>query len=67
MYKKAHAEIRKDPEAKPKPKKTTPEGQKHKRWNRARLTKLQRKDRVKQKKESFLKKLQAVADEVGKA
>lgn len=66
-YKKAHAEIRKDPEAKPKTKKTTPEGQKHKRWNRAKLTKLQRKDRVKQKKESFLKKLQAVAAEVGSA
>lgn len=67
MYKKAHAEIRKDPEAKPKPKKKLPEGQKHKRWNRARLSRVQRRDRVKQKKESFLKKLQAVADEVAKA
>jgi len=59
IYKKAHADIRKDPEAKPKPKK--PEGQKQKRWNRGRLTRLQRKDRVKQKKVSFLQKLQAVA------
>jgi len=60
IYKKAHADIRKDPEAKPKPKK--PEGgQKQKRWNRGRLTRLQRKDRVKQKKLSFLQKLQAVA------
>lgn len=63
LYKKAHAEIKKDPEAKPKPKKTKAEGQKQKRWNRARLTRLQRKDRVKQKKESFLKKLQAVAND----
>jgi len=63
MYKKAHAEIRKDPEAKLKPKKTLPAGQKQKRWNRARLTRVQRKDRVKQKKASFLKKLQAVADD----
>jgi large subunit ribosomal protein L5e len=59
MYKKAHAEIRKDPEAKPKAKKTKPEGQKQKRWNRAKLSKSQRKDRVKQKKASFLKKLQS--------
>jgi len=58
MYKKAHAEIRKDPEAKSaaKPK---PEGYKQKRWTRKRLTKSQRDDRVRQKKESFLKKIQA--------
>lgn len=59
MYKKAHAEIRKDPEHKPKAKKTKPEGQKQKRWNRVKLSRSQRKDRVKQKKASFLKKLQA--------
>ena len=59
MYKKAHAEIRKDPEHKPKAKKTRPEGQKQKRWTRAKLSRSQRKDRVKQKKASFLKKLQA--------
>lgn len=60
MYKKAHAEIRKDPEHKPKAKKSTkPEGQKTKRWNRAKMSKAQRVDRVKQKKASFLKKLQS--------
>jgi large subunit ribosomal protein L5e len=59
MYKKAHAEIRKDPEHKAKAKKTKPEGQKQKRWNRAKLSKAQRTDRVKQKKASFLKKLQS--------
>lgn len=60
MYKKAHAEIRKDPETKPREKKAVPAGHKQKRWNRAPLNRLQRKDRVKQKKESFLKKLAAV-------
>ena len=35
---------------------------KTKRWNRAKLTNAQRKDRVKQKKESFLKKKQEAAD-----
>jgi large subunit ribosomal protein L5e len=58
LYKKAHAEIRKDPEhkssAKPKP-----AGFKQKRWTRKSLNKAQRDDRVKQKKASFLKKLQA--------
>jgi len=62
LYKKAHAEIRKDPEAKPKPKKTLPAGQKQKRWTKAPLNRAQRKDRVKQKKESFLKKVAALAD-----
>jgi large subunit ribosomal protein L5e len=63
VYKKAHAEIRKDPEAKPKPKKTLKEGEKQKRWNKARLSRVQRKDKIKQKKASFLKKLQAVAED----
>lgn len=55
MYKKAHAAIRENPEHEPKPKKE--EGQvKKKRWNRAKLSLKQRKDRVKQKKETFLKK-----------
>lgn len=58
IYKKAHAEIKKDPEAKPNPK-TKPAGYKQKRFTRAKLTQSQRKDRVKQKKASFLKKLQA--------
>lgn len=61
MYKKAHAEIRKDPEHKPSGKKR-PEGQKQKRWNRKALTLSQRRDRVRQKKESFLAKLQASQD-----
>ncbi|XP_071489045.1 large ribosomal subunit protein uL18-like [Diadema antillarum] len=51
MYKNAHAAIRADPVAKSKPERTvTP-----KRWNRAKLTLAQRKDRVKQKKASFLR------------
>lgn len=58
MYKKAHAEIRKDPEAK-STKKVRPENFKQKRWNRAALSRSQRRDRVKQKKASFLQKLQA--------
>lgn len=61
MYKKAHAEIRKDPEFKPKPKKTLAQGQKQKRWTKAPLNRAQRKDRVRQKKESFLKKVAALA------
>jgi large subunit ribosomal protein L5e len=62
MYKKAHAEIKKDPAAKPNPKK----GKQYpkKRWNKAPLNRAQRKDKVKQKKASFLKKLQAVAADV---
>ena len=64
MYKKAHAEIKKDPAAKPNPKK----GKQYpkKRWNKAPLNRAQRKDKVKQKKESFIKKLQAVAADVWK-
>jgi len=62
MYKKAHAEIRKSPEAvssaKPKP-----EGFKQKRWTKKALSKSQRVDRVKQKKASFLKKLKATGDD----
>jgi len=60
MYKKAHAEIKKDPEAK-KVEKKKPADYKQKRWTKAALTREQRVDRVKQKKASFLKKLQAVA------
>ena len=60
MYKKAHAEIKKDPAAK-STKKVKPAGYKQKRWTRASLSKEQRVDRVKQKKASFLKKLQAAA------
>jgi large subunit ribosomal protein L5e len=62
MFKKAHAEIRKEPDCKKPEKKVKPAGFKQKRWNRASLTREQRVDRVKQKKASFLKKLQATAD-----
>jgi len=56
LYKKAHAEIRKDPEFK-STKKAKPADYKQKRWTKKSLTRAQRRDRVKQKKESFLKKL----------
>ncbi|KAL4219390.1 ribosomal protein L5 [Mactra antiquata] len=55
MYKKGHAAIRADPEAKAKPSKEV----KVKRWNRAKMSKAQREDRVKQKKAAFMKQLQA--------
>jgi len=55
MYKKVHAAIREDPEHKPAPKKEV----KVKRWNRAKISLAQRKDRVKQRKATFLKKLEA--------
>jgi len=55
MYVKAHAAIREDPAAKEKVEKEI----KVKRWNRAKLSKEQRMDRVKQKKHAWLKKLQA--------
>lgn len=61
LYKKAHAEIKKDPEFK-STRKAKPAGYKQKRWTRKSLTRAQRKDRVKQKKESFLKKLQSAGD-----
>ena len=50
MYKKAHESIRAEPDAKARKEFAG----KTKRWNRAKLTLLQRKDRVKQKKKSFL-------------
>jgi len=54
MYKKCHAAIRENPEHPTAAKKEV----KTKRWNRKKLSLAQRKDRVKQKKETFLKKLQ---------
>jgi len=53
MYKKAHAAIRKDPSHKPSGK---PAPKEHKRYNRAALSLSQRKDRVRQKQASFVKK-----------
>merc|ERR1712154_502523 len=53
MYKKCHAAIRADPEAKAKPEKTVQK----KRWNLAKLSKAQRMARVAQRKEAFIAKL----------
>jgi len=63
MFKKAHAAIKNEPEAK-KSEKKKPEGYKQKRWTKAPLNRQQRADRVKQKKASYLQKLQAVAADV---
>ncbi|KAJ8357531.1 hypothetical protein SKAU_G00203250 [Synaphobranchus kaupii] len=59
MYKKAHATIRENPVHEKKPKKEV----KKKRWNRAKLSLAQRKDRVAQKKASFLRAQEREADE----
>jgi len=59
MYKRAHQQIRDDPEHKPGEKKEV----KKKRWNRSKMSLAQRRDRVKQKKASFMKKIQAAADD----
>lgn len=58
MYKKAHAAIRADPEAKTKPEKTVQK----KRWNLRKLSKAQREARVKQRKIAFIKKLDEEED-----
>lgn len=55
MYKKAHEAIRADPEYVKKVRTKEPV---KKRWNRAKLTLSERKNRVAQKKASFLKKLE---------
>jgi len=60
MYKKAHASIRADPSQAKKPEKKEPATKK--RWNRAKLTLAERKDRVAQKKASFIKKLEGQAE-----
>ncbi|XP_025112782.1 60S ribosomal protein L5-like [Pomacea canaliculata] len=59
LYKSVHAAIRADPEAKPKPEKTVQK----KRWTRAGLSLAQRKARIKQKKEAFLKTLETSNDD----
>ncbi|XP_023018544.1 ribosomal protein L5 [Leptinotarsa decemlineata] len=56
LYKNAHAAIRADPEPAKKEDKAPPAARK--RWNRKKLTLAERKDRVAQKKKSFLAKLQ---------
>ncbi|CAI8039135.1 60S ribosomal protein L5 [Geodia barretti] len=58
MYKDAHAKIREDPSF---TKKAPREDIKKKRWNRKKLTLKQRRDRVRQKKEAYLRKLQQEA------
>merc|ERR1712121_32377 len=54
MYQKCHSAIREDPTPKPKSEKVV----KKKRWNRSKMSLAQRKDRVKQKKESYLRQLE---------
>lgn len=58
MYKKCHAAIRENPEHAAAPDRDV----KAKRWNRKKLSLAQRKDRVKQKKETYLKKLKESAE-----
>lgn len=60
IYKKAHEAIRADPSHKKKESKKDPA--KQKRWNKRKLTLPERKNRIKQKKESFIKRLQAQAE-----
>jgi len=60
-YKKCHAAIREDPAARAKVQKEV--SGKPKRWNRKKLSLKQRMDRVKQKKESFKRKLRAEEDD----
>jgi len=57
LYKAAHAAIRADPS--PSPKKPTKEGAaKPKRWNKVKLARSSRKNRVQQRKTAYLKSLQ---------
>jgi large subunit ribosomal protein L5e len=57
MYKKAHAAIRADPAAKPKP--TKKEGGVQKRWTAKKITLEQRKARVAEAKQKFLDQIEA--------
>uniref|UniRef100_A0A646QHP8 Large ribosomal subunit protein uL18 n=1 Tax=Hemiscolopendra marginata TaxID=943146 RepID=A0A646QHP8_9MYRI len=59
IYKKAHEGIRSDPEHKPIQKDRT--NMVKKRWNKAKLTLSERKNRVAQKKASYIKKLESEA------
>lgn len=65
MYKKAHEAIRANPivKAPAKPAKEEKADDKpQKRWNRAKLTHAERKNRIAQKKASFIKKCEANAE-----
>jgi len=55
MYRNAHAAVRADPSHQKKPARDI----KPKRWNRAKMSLAQKKDRVRQKKEAYLKQLAA--------
>lgn len=59
MYKEAHAAIRADPSPKPAVKLTTEQIAAHKKFIQQPRNRLQREDRIKQKKAAFLKKLAA--------
>jgi len=59
MYRNAHKAIRADPEIKPKRKHFTPPANARKCVKRIKMSDKQRKDRVRQKKEAFLKKLES--------
>lgn len=59
MYKNVHAAIRQNPEHEAKPEREI----KKKRWNRAKMSLKQRRDRIRQKKASFLAKQAADDDE----
>lgn len=61
LYKNAHAAIRADPSPQKKPEKAPPAAKK--RWNRRKLTLAERKDRIKQKKASYIQKLEAAQAE----
>lgn len=56
MYERAHEKIRLSPDALLKEKKVYPEGSKPKMFRKVKLSREQREDKVKQKKEAFLKK-----------
>ena len=58
MYKKAHAAIRENPVYEKKPKREV----KKKRWNRPKMSLAQKKDRVAQKKASFLRAQERAAE-----
>jgi large subunit ribosomal protein L5e len=58
MYKKAHAEIRKNPAYSKKPEKKVTK----KRWNKAKLTLTERKAGVEKRKTDFLAKLEAESE-----
>lgn len=58
MYKKAHEAIRANPDQEKK-KKPDHKDMKVKRWNRVKMSLSERKNRVEQKKASFLKTLEA--------